>query len=106
MRSSESSDQYQRMVAGMIKDIAFHELFVPAASTQMEQFRDDNARNPLFDHNMAFDLLDSLRSGQISGYDLQGFLQYVEMDTASRATSSSRTSVSMLSALWISQLST
>lgn len=28
MRSKEASDQYERMVAGMIKDIAFHELFV------------------------------------------------------------------------------
>ena len=39
MRSKEATDQYESMVAGMLKDIAFHELFVHVENMQMEQFR-------------------------------------------------------------------
>lgn len=42
----------------------------------MEQFRQENALNSLFDHNMAFDILDSMHSQKISAYELQGFLRY------------------------------
>jgi hypothetical protein len=46
----------------------------------MEQFREENARDKLFDADMAYQLIDSLRSQEVSAYEIQGFLQYQTSD--------------------------